>query len=645
MVAKAQRPLSSSSSPTGRSPQTHLPHPHLFVTLPEPPTPRNRTDARPTASSLASSRGGGAAPALLLPSSPPSSPSGRRNSSRAVVVVALFWVATGGLVGTALTARLSTFVSDPTMTLTLTSNGAAAAAAAAAPCDAPKQLRQQLLLPATGGWSSAECARGETHTERGAEAAAADAAAVSRREDDSSPLERLYAATTGNGTTLADFVRYHALRTYPSLPDLPGLMMGNPSVAHDPVTNRTVLGFRLEHRALPKMLRMTRFLMLCEMAVGGEADRVEGGGRPQDGSSAAAPGGAAAWRCHDSGIGPGYVPPECDARHWRHPAMRVRYAYLTLGPEDARLFFDARGDLGAAFMMRGCHPGTKYGNGTALWSVYTMRWRHSHGAWRVFRYPKVLDLRTPSMGYLGDKYPIVTKSWVPIPGPDGTYAAPDNEHHGGLRFSVGWTRNMAEHVVYKVATSDDTLSAVIPANANSSSADYSRLDLASYRASTNVVPFRGALLGMGHRQKFSPTKVYHHYWYAFCPREPYPAVALSDAFSLPGSPGMAVSFALGLALEGPSAKWEAASNRQQRMRQRQPQQHMQQQNLYVTWSEHDRTPHLTRFSSEEVVEALRNSTFASDRGGSYVLDFDGDFTALCAGLSDGEGGSTLKGTA
>jgi hypothetical protein len=527
----------------------------------------------------------------------------------------LFWTAAGGLLGAVLTASLSRFAS-------LTSSSSAAAAYT------PKQIQNHLLL-ATGG--TVECAGSESHRARDVEGMlsppASTAAAATTKQ--SSPLEMLYVATD-DGTNLKEFVRYHALRTYPSFPDQPGLVLGNPSVAHDPATNRTVLGFRIENRAMPKMLRKTRYLMLCEMA--GDRQEMEvGGGEVNEEGKVYPASGPASWRCQDSGVDSSYVPPECDARYWRHPAERVRYAHVTLGPEDARLFLDENGDLGATVMMRGCHPHTKYGNSTALWSVYTLRWKYSHGAWRLYQYPKVLDLRTPTMDYLGNNYPIVTKSWVSIPGPNGNYAAPSNEQEGGLRFSVGWTRNMEEHVVYKVKESYDTLSAVVPANVNGNVgvADHSRLDLGSYRASTNFVHIRGALLGMGHRQRTVPHKVYDHYWYAFCPREPYHAVALSDTFALPVSPGVSVSFALGLAVEGPSSEPESSNRRQQ-------------QNLYVTWSEHDRTPRLTRFSLEEVLERLRNSTFARSRGSSY-LDLD-DYTALCTRLSD-KGHTSTTGTA
>jgi hypothetical protein len=383
--------------------------------------------------------------------------------------------------------------------------------------------------------------------------------------------------------------------------------MGNPSLAHDPATNRTVVGFRVQVRASKKRVRMARYLMFCETAATGR----ERGTGPMATKGYL----STSWRCQDSGWDTSYVPPECDPAYWGRPHVILPYGPLTRGPEDARMFFDADGNLGATAMMRGCHPLTPYGNRTALWSVYTARWTRSPsdgGAWRMDRPPKVLDLRTPAMAHLGDAYPFATKSWVAIPsakrttGTATSRAAPPPTDEG-LLLSVGWTPGMKDHVVYRVAQTLDTLSAVVPAN---SRASHAQADVRTYRASTNLVEFRGAWLGMGHRQVHAGgTKTYYHYWYAFCGEAPYRAIAQSDLFLLPDDPAVGTSFALGLALEGLGPS----------------------QNVYLAWSENDTTPYLTRYSSDDVFRALQNSSDARERGHpSRDGQGDDNFAAPCA---------------
>jgi hypothetical protein len=350
-----------------------------------------------------------------------------------------------------------------------------------------------------------------------------------------SPLEVLY-GQTGNGTRLRDWVLRHVQRTYPHFPDDDGLRLGNPSVAHDPSTNRTVLGFRITTESMPRALRHVSYLMLCEPA------------RDPPGATAANARDPT-WRCQDSGMENAYIPPECDTRHWRNPTEHVLWGMMTVGPEDARLLFDEDGSLGATMVMRGCHPYTKWGRTTPLGSMYTMRWRRSHDTWRVAGYPKVLDLRTHQSHSLGDTYPEVTKSWITVPSlSGGAKAASHADPVGRLRFSVGWTRDMRRHVVYQVSEASDTLYAVTPLRKD---VEYSSLDMDAYRGSTNVVPFRGALLGIGHRKVGPEPSLYEHYWYAYCPDPPhYSAVALSDGFILPKDRSILASFALGLAGEG-----------------------------------------------------------------------------------------------
>jgi hypothetical protein len=220
-----------------------------------------------------------------------------------------------------------------------------------------------------------------------------------------SPLEMLY-EETARGSALREWALPHAMRTYPALPhDGRAVRVGTPSLAHDPTTNRTVVGFAISVPFGSYALKDARYLMLCEPVVGDV---------PSSPSSLS----SVLWRCQDSGLESSYVPPECDRRSWRDPVVRTGFPFVTTGPEDARLFFDLDGNLGAAVGMRGCHHGTPYGNHTALYSIYIMAWTQksqSHGMWRVEGYPKLLDLRNTSMEPLGDAYPAVTKSWIPIP--------------------------------------------------------------------------------------------------------------------------------------------------------------------------------------------------------------------------------------
>jgi hypothetical protein len=429
-----------------------------------------------------------------------------------------------------------------------------------------------------------------------------------------SPLEDLYEATD-HGRNLAQWARNHAQSVYPFLfaTEVPEnergeVVMGNPSLAHDPTTNRTVMGFRIQVVAIKKRVRMARYLMLCErrrMEVDREVREMTAavkGLEEEDGVERR-------WRCQDSGWDASYVPPECDPRFWGRPEIIVSYGPLTRGPEDARLFFDSAGHLGATVMLRGCHPFTSYGNRTALWSVYTVRWNRTNdedGAWTMDRSPKVLDLRTSTLGFLGDSYPFATKSWVAIPtrSKGATRAASPPSSDVGMLLSVGWTPGMQDHVVYRVAQSYDTLSAVVPANSN---VNHSHADIRTYRASTNFVDWKGAvLLGMGHRQVHTmTTKTYYHYWYAFCAEPPYRAVALSDPFLLPDDPNIGTSFALGLALEGP--------------------------HLYLAWSENDARPCLSRYASSDVWGALANSSFARKARGTTTLGGNlNDLAPLCS---------------
>jgi hypothetical protein len=211
----------------------------------------------------------------------------------------------------------------------------------------------------------------------------------------------------------------------------------------------------------------------------------------------------------------------------------------------------------------------------------------------------------------GDTYPEVTKSWITVPSlSGGAKAASHADPVGRLRFSVGWTRDMRRHVVYQVSEASDTLYAVTPLRKG---VEYSSLDLDAYRGSTNVVPFRGALLGIGHRKVGPEPSLYEHYWYAYCPDPPhYSAVALSDGFILPKDRSILTSFALGLAAEG--------------------------DNLYLLWSEYDKLPRLTLHASAEVLDAFRGSAFARSRGHHAYYPEGGldSFDALCGAAAAAE---------
>jgi hypothetical protein len=240
-----------------------------------------------------------------------------------------------------------------------------------------------------------------------------------------SHLEILY-SQTNNGTALKEWAQYHVQRVYPHFPDDNGLVLGTPSLAHNPTTNRTVLGFRVSSVSLKLALSWISYLMICELQ-----DPPDEGARHRTNSTTY----EGRWRCQDSGMENAYVPPECDRRYWKDPSERVFFGLTSVGPEDARLFFDESGRLGATMVMRGCHHHTPFGNSTALYSVYTRRWRHTHETWRVDGYPKLLDLREFNTSYLGSRYPRITKSWITIPRRTGLVA--DVGVATSLHYSVG----------------------------------------------------------------------------------------------------------------------------------------------------------------------------------------------------------------
>jgi hypothetical protein len=403
-----------------------------------------------------------------------------------------------------------------------------------------------------------------------------------------SPLESLYAGTE-NGTQLMDWLLAHARQMYPEFQDGQDIYLGTPSlVAGNPTTTSkgTTVMSVLVYSSSPKF-RYLIFLMLCDVR---------------------SP--LAATTCQDSGFEHFYVPPECDRRFWLNPQKEATYAGITLvGPADPRLFLDEDGNLGATTVMRGCHPETRFGNHTPIHSVYVLSWKKKknrqsgdgEGIWRAAGLPKLLDLRGTNNSFLGDSYPSITKSWISIPGPLGH---PSPKNASNFRFSLGWTGGMRENVVYKVAEATLTLYGVVPAQ---ESVPHSRAALGQYRASTNLVPFRGALLGMGHRRAFVDKRVlYLHYWYAMCPDEPHQAVACSDAFRLNPDPASRINFSLGLAAD------ERVGG-----------------SLYLAWSEADSVPLLTRYTPDDILRTFHNSSFARSRGGAY-LNVSGSFAKVCS---------------
>jgi hypothetical protein len=417
------------------------------------------------------------------------------------------------------------------------------------------------------------------------------------------PLESLYEGTS-NGTQLHFWLRSHVRTIYPHFSSDDEVQLGSPSLVQDKTS--TVLSVMVRPNSAD--LKNLIFLMLCNVrAPLGET------------------------RCQDSGFQHSTVPPECDGRYWLDPQLSVMYSSLTLvGPADPRLFLDEDGNLGATAVMRGCHPRSRFGNHTPIHSVYVLSWTKDTGThdgngdhdtgdagriWRVAGRPKLLDLRSANNSYLGDDYPPITKSWISLPGPFG-HPSPANAQN--YRFSVGFTRRMWQNVVYRVVDAGETLYSVVPANEQIT---HSRAALRKYRASTNLVRFRGGLLGMGHRRYDTKVPYYYlHYWYVTCPRAPYRAVACSDEFRLnPDDPASRVNFALGLAVDEPAGGSGGDSTNA---------------SLYLAWSEADRVPYLRRYAPEDVLATLRSSTLARSAAGLSAGKNASDFADLCRIVDD-----------
>jgi hypothetical protein len=274
-----------------------------------------------------------------------------------------------------------------------------------------------------------------------------------------------------NHGELLRFFNEQLLHLNPALARRTGIKIGSPSLARDEATGRAVLGVRVEtpvtissngRNMFP--MASSNFLMLCDLKF---------------------PIGSV--KCQDSGIFPWAIPPQCSGARWFNPATSTFWGFLTVGPEDARLFFDSNGALNAVFGARGCHPNTPYNESNPIYSLYEITWDYDGGVWTPngAGVPSLLDLST-SEGMPLDNYPTVTKSWIPLP--------PSNQT-APTHYLLGFTSNMGSSVVYEVFDSDDSMSHVRPAEY---SKDMKEADTDSFRGSTNLVPFRGFLLGVGH---------------------------------------------------------------------------------------------------------------------------------------------------
>ena len=286
-----------------------------------------------------------------------------------------------------------------------------------------------------------------------------------------------------NHGELLGFFRERLLRLNPALSRRTGIRIGSPSLARDEASGRVVLGVRVEapvtinsngRNLFPRA--MANFLMLCDLTfpIGNVI-------------------------CQDSGIFPWSIPPQCSITEWLNPATMTFWGFRNVGPEDARLFFDSNGTLNAIFGARGCHPSTPFNESNPIQSMYQIKWDDDDGVWTPNGegVPSLLDLRT-SEGLPLEKYPTVTKSWIPLP--------PSNQTTPRQRYLLGFTSNMTSSVIYEVFDYADSLSYVRPAEY---SKDAKEADLVHFRGSTNLVPFHTFLLGVGHRRL---KKKYFLYW-------------------------------------------------------------------------------------------------------------------------------------
>jgi len=387
-------------------------------------------------------------------------------------------------------------------------------------------------------------------------------------QDVSEVLSELY-RSTNNGGDLIGFAQRQLSRISPALSKRSRVKIGTPSLARDGSTGRVVLGFRIE---VPTTVNAdggslfkrgnTNFLLLCELT--SPIESVE---------------------CQDSGLFPWVIPPQCNPANWLNPSKKTFWGFLTTGPEDARLFFDSEGALHATFGGRGCHANTPYNQTNPINSLYEIKWdKEAGGVWTPNGVPNLLEVRTRDGKSLDDAYPPVTKSWIPVPSVIASNGSmPVNEKKIN-HLLLGFTKDMTSSVVYEIYDTADSVYFVRPTK---NSMDLKDADIRSFRGSTNLVPFHGFLLGIGHPKRSSK---YFLYWYAICPQSPYMPIARSNLFNIRDEEyysklnrsDVKVSFALGLALEG--------------------------DDLYISWSEKDRNPLLSVYNSSFVFDMLVNSS-------------------------------------
>ena len=320
---------------------------------------------------------------------------------------------------------------------------------------------------------------------------ASESISSSPSQDLSEILSELY-RSTNNGGDLIGFAQRQLSRISPALSKRSDVKIGTPSLAREGSTGRVVLGFRIEvpttvnagGKSLFKR-RKTNFLLLCELTSPIESVK-----------------------CQDSGLFPWAIPPQCNHANWLNPRKKSLWGILNTGPEDARLFFDSEGALRATFGGRGCHANTPYNETSPITSLYEIKWdKEAGGAWTPNGVPNLLDLRTIDGKSLDDAYPPVTKNWIPVP--SATIASngsiPVNEKRMN-HLLLGFTHHMTSSIVYEMYDTADSVYFVRPTK---KSLDLRDADIKSFRGSTNLVPFHGFLLGIGHPKRSSK---YFLYW-------------------------------------------------------------------------------------------------------------------------------------
>ena len=366
------------------------------------------------------------------------------------------------------------------------------------------------------------------------------------------------ASSSSNDLQLNDNLLALAKRVYPGMvfdrDEGGAAFLSTPSLVRHPETKKVVLGVRIIVEGARPM-HSQNFLMLCTLAY----PILES-------------------KCQDSGIHPRNVPLSCTDQHFLFP-LRPSPS-ISIGPEDARLFINRQGNLGATFTMRGCHPGTEYNESSPSYGMATASWTRFEGigespTWRLQGNPKILDVRQPDGSIDANNYQAITKNWIslpPQPGPE--------EVKGNFTLCTGWTTNMAQNVVYKVSDIDHErdLYHVTPEQETT----IFSVDHKHYRGSTNFVNYQGFLLSIWHYVDQVYGGYYLHFWHLMCPNPPYRTVATSGTFTLHRKMNRneRTSFALGLVVENSFA--------------------------YISWSANDREIYLSRYSLNDIWTRLAN---------------------------------------